>query len=68
MGEDFEAAVGDAEEDDEDEEDGRGGRREEELDEAEELAEDMLEVDEEENRPCRNAPRDDASGDFDEEL
>jgi DNA-directed RNA polymerase subunit omega len=68
-GEDVDAAAEDAEEVDEDDgvmadEVGEG----EELDEAEELAEDMLEVDDEEEIDLADTPEGDAPGDFDEEL
>jgi DNA-directed RNA polymerase subunit omega len=67
LGEDVDAAAEDGEEADEDggvmaEEEG------DELDEAEELAEDMLEVDDEEEIDLADAPEGDAPEDFDEEL
>ena len=67
LSEDVDAAAEDAEEADEDggvmaEEEG------DELDEAEELAEDMLEVDDEEEIDLADAPEGDAPEDFDEEL
>jgi DNA-directed RNA polymerase subunit omega len=67
LGEDVDAAAEDGEEADEEagvmaEEEGDG------LDEAEELAEDMLEVDEEEEIDLADAPEGDAPEDFDEEL
>lgn len=67
LGEDVDAAAEDAEEADEEggvmaEEEGN------ELDEAEELAEDMLEVDDEEEIDLADAPEGDAPEDFDEEL
>jgi DNA-directed RNA polymerase subunit omega len=67
LGEDVDAAADDAEEADEEE----GVMAEEEgdeLDEAEELAEDMLEVDDEEEIDLADAPEGDAPEDFDEEL
>jgi DNA-directed RNA polymerase subunit omega len=67
LGEDVDAVAEDAEEADEAE----GVMAEEggdELDEAEELAEDMLEVDEEEEIDLADAPEGDAPEDFDEEL
>src|SRR5690242_17678675 len=67
LGEDVDAVAEDAEEADEAE----GVVAEEggdELDEAEELAEDMLEVDEEEEIDLADAPEGDAPEDFDEEL
>jgi DNA-directed RNA polymerase subunit omega len=67
LGEDVDAAAEDAEEADEE-----GGvmaeEESDELDEAEELAEDMLEVDEEEEIDLADAPEGDAPEDFDEEL
>ncbi|MFL5269034.1 MAG: DNA-directed RNA polymerase subunit omega [Stellaceae bacterium] len=67
LGEDVDAAAEDGEEADEDggvtaEEEG------DELDAAEELAEDMLEVDDEEEIDLADAPEGDAPEDFDEEL
>jgi DNA-directed RNA polymerase subunit omega len=67
LGQDVDAAAEDAEEADEEggvmaEEEG------DELDEAEELAEDMLEVDDEEEIDLADAPEGDAPEDFDEEL
>jgi DNA-directed RNA polymerase subunit omega len=67
LGEDVDAAAEDVEEADEDggvmaEEEG------DELDEAEELAEDMLEVDDDEEIDLADAPEGDAPEDFDEEL
>jgi DNA-directed RNA polymerase subunit omega len=67
LGEDVDAAADDAEEADEEE----GVMAEEEgdeLDEAEELAEDMLEVDDEEEIDLADAPEGDAPEDLDEEL
>ena len=67
LGEDVDAAAEDGEE--ADEEGGVTAEEEgDELDAAEELAEDMLEVDEEEEIDLADAPEGDAPEDFDEEL